>query len=704
MGRLFCRLSIAAAAAVCPVAFCSAQTISYPDPSLHYVYPAGGRQGTTVPVLFGPLPTLKDARQIIIDGPPGITASDLKRTGEEFGATFTIAPDAVPGRRLVRVAGGNGGLTSFRYFFVGRLPELLEKEQNDTPATAEAVALPVVINGRIQTDLDADCFSFEAHAGEHVTAAVSAHNMDSVEHANGGTAAGGFVDLTLEILDETGKVLAAVGDTLGLDPILEFTPPTDGRYTVRVQSTSLRGTAASVYRLTLGDVPYPTFVFPAGGRRGDRVSVEVGGIHSTGSMRQTVSVGREPFGVQYVSDLTATTDGRDLPFVRGDEPEIVETEPNNDAKIAQVLNLPMTANGRFDSPEDEDWYRLTLKKGESVLLDVMAERVLRSPVDSLLEVFDAAGKKLSENDDGRLFARPNHCDLDFSSADSWLSFKAPADGEYFVRLTNLAGTVGPRAVYRLKAAPLVPDFEINQWPDAVPVWGAGSTAALVVELRHWGGFNSEVELRVEDLPAGWEGSTVRVSPPLYETYQVPNGLKVLLTVTAPADATPGTIAPLRVVGRAEQGGRVIEHEARYLTLYGNSHNDGMLLRAGPTARAVVAPRLDCRLSTTARTITARRGETVQIPITIERYKEGAALGLVVNGPTVSAGCGMSPPTTVGASQNEFLLPLKINRDAPLGRRGIVVARSWASDLRAGRPGPCTPLIELEVVADDGGVK
>lgn len=672
-----------------------AQVVSYPDPTLHYVFPAGARQGTTVKVRLGHMPVLTGAKEIVIDGLPGITASELARTGDEFGATLTIAPDAAPGRRLLRVAGGSSGLTSFRYFFVGRLPEVTEKESNDTPSDAEGVVLPLVINGRIQADLDADCFAFEARAGEQITAAVLAHGMDSAEYTGGGTAASGFVDMTMELLDEQGKIMAAASDTLGLDPVLEFQTPAAGRYTIRLQSTSLRGSLASVYRLTLGEVPYPTHVFPSGGRRGETVTVEVGGIHVAPADRRLVAVERDAFRVQYIDCL---------PFVRGDHPEIVEAEPNNESTKAQLLQLPMTANGRFDSPEDEDWYRLTLEKGDGVLLDVLAERVLRSPVDSLVEVFDTEGTKLAENDDGRLFARPNHCDHDFSSADSWLQFKAPAKGDYLVRLSNQGGIPGPRAIYRLTVSPLAPDFVIDQWPDAVPIWGAGATASFVVELRHWGGLKSEVELRIEGLPDGWHGSTTRVSPALFEAYQPPNGLKVLLTITAPSNAEAGTIAPLRVVGRAEQEGRVIEHEACYHTLYGNSHNDGMLLRASPAARAVVAAPLDCRLQTTAREITARRGETIQIPVKIERSKAGTPLGLVVNGPTVAVGCGMAPPTSVSGDKDEFLLPLAIKSDAPLGRRGILVARSWSSDLRSGRPGPCTPLIELDIRAADAATK
>jgi len=699
---LICWMIVAALASV-QTSQVKSQSISYPDPTVHFIYPAGGQQGTTVKVRFGPLPVLTGATQIIVDGPEGITASDIERTGDDLGATFTIAPNAQPGRRMVRIVGGSSGLTCFRYFFVGRLPEVLENEPNDAPAKAEEIALPTVINGRIQADLDIDCFVFQARAGQRITAAVLAHRMDSCVYADGGMITGGFLDTTLEILDEHGRTVSAAGDTLGLDPVLDFEIPTAGRYTVRVQSTGLRGSPACVYRLTIGDVPYPTCVFPSGGSEGE-ISVEIGGFNQTEPAQQSVSRERALFGVHYLADTTLASDGHDLPLVWGDIPEIVEAEPNNDASRGQPVQLPLTVNGRFESTEDEDWYRVPLQKGKGVLLEVLAERVLHSPIDSLLEVFDAAGKKLDENDDGPLFARPNHCAHDFSSADSWLQFQAPADGEYFVRVSNQGGEPGPRAIYRLSASPLQPDFILDQWPDAVPIWGAGTTACFLVELRHWGGLTSDVDICIEGLPEGWRGSSVRVSPPLFENLQPPLGFGVLLSVTSPHDAKQGTVAPFRVVGRIEQDGRVVEHEARYHTLYGHSHNDGMLLRESPAARAVVAPPLDCRLETTLTEITAHRGETVHIPVRIERLKDGAPLALVVNGSSSGVGCGMAPPMEVGATQDEFLLPLTIGPQATLGRRGIVVARSWASDFRSGRPGPCTPLIHLDIRPEDSASK
>src|SRR6266508_6097884 len=84
-----------------------AQILKPVDGTLHHVYPAGGQRGTSVAVEFAAPQGLDGATGVVIDGPPGITAKDFKAvSGALSRATFVIAPDAVPGPRLVRVVGG----------------------------------------------------------------------------------------------------------------------------------------------------------------------------------------------------------------------------------------------------------------------------------------------------------------------------------------------------------------------------------------------------------------------------------------------------------------------------------------------------------------------------------------------------------------------------------------------------------------------
>jgi hypothetical protein len=674
----------------------TAQILAHPDASLDYVFPAGGQRGQSVAVELGGLNGLAGANKIVIDGPPGITVSDVKSGGPALAkATFDIAKDAVPGRRWVRVLGGACGLTSARPFFVGTMPEVTEKEPNNTPAMAQAVTLPCVVNARFKKELDVDCFAFEAKAGQKLALAVLAHGMDSSVRISFNQ---GFVDASLELLDADGKVLAAADDTLGLDPVVEYTVKATGRHVVRLQNLGYKGSAGSVYRLTMGEVVIPTFAFPPGGRRGQALDLEWGGFNLAKPTRHKLTLpDHGVYPLHYFTPEAGLSDGRDLPLLRGEHPEVLETEPNSDAKSAQTLAWPVVVNGRIDKAGDEDWFRLSLKKDQSVLLEVTAQRHLRSPIDSVLEVYDNAGVKLAENDDGQPLARPNHCAHDFSSSDSWLPFKAPKDGDYLVRLRDQAGAGGPRAVYRLSVTKFKADFHLYQWPDAVPIWGPGTTSSVLVEMSHWGGLKGDLHLRIDGLPKGWTGSAATISGTTHAIYSAPNAVRALLTITAPPDAKLGDLASFQVIGKVEQDGRVIERIAQPMTLYGNSHNDGMWLRASQQSRAVVAAPLDCWLETSVKEITAKPGQTVQIPVKVHRVGESKrGIGLVVNGPTVAANNGLGPPRSLKVDENEVMMDLKIEPSMPEGTRGIVVSRSWSSDIRAGRPGPCTPIILLHV--------
>ena len=705
-------LALSAALICCDRA--AAQLREYPDPCLDFVYPAGGQQGQAVRVEFGGTSGLIDAQSILVEGPPGVTVSEFETF--HYGgvrATLTIAADAVPGRRLVRVVGGANGLTNYRYFFVGKLPEFVETEPNDAPDVAEEVAAPLVVNGQLAPALDEDCFRFQGRAGQSIVAAVLAHGMDTKLRPGFNV---GFLDASLELLDSEGAVLAAAEDTLGLDPLIHHVLPADGTYTVRVRALAFKGARGCVYRLTLGEVPYPVAAFPPGGRRGESLEVELFGPNVPPGTRQVVSlldaVGSaeaaaigQPLPWRHVT-MPGLGEGVEVPLSLGDHPETIELEPNDAQAAAAELSLPQTVNGRFHRQGDEDWYSIRLAQGAGIVVGTLAQRQVRAPVDTLVEIFNEQGVQVAVNDDGRLYAP--QCAHDFDSADSWLTFTAPVEGRYAIRVREQSGAVGPRAVYRLTVEPLRPDYILYQWPDAVPVWGAGTTSAFVVQVFHWGGLTGDIRLRIEGLPDGWTGSESVLSAAYYGIYGPPTGAMVLMTITAPADAKRGDLAPFRVVGTIDpqpppaEGAAATQTEAivrvaRAMTLYGNSHNDRMFLRESELARAVVAPPLDCRLETPVKELTVRQGGTVEIPVRVV-WAEGATgeVALSVDGPTVAAGTGWRPPLALSAGQTEVLLPLSPSLDWRPGVYPIVVSRAWAADIRAGRPGPCTPIILLRI--------
>lgn len=672
-----------------------AQILAYPDPCLDFIYPAGGCQGGTVQVQLGGTNGLAGATEVLVEGGGGITVRDVRAVSAgEVQATFEIAADAPLGRRRVRVLGGTNGLTNFRYFHVGRLPTVVESEPNDARDSALEVALPLVVDGRMNPELDVDWFRFQARAGQEIVCAVLAHGMDSKLRPSFNM---GFLDTSLEVQGEDGSVLASAEDTVGLDPVLSFKAPRDGLYFVSVRALSFKGDRGAVYRLTLGDVPYPTRVFPNGGQRGTQVEVEWFGPHVPAGTRTRLSIDADSFPVQSASLPGATEGLTDLPLLRSDCAEGVEMEPNGWTEQAQPLEVPSAIHGRLAEPGDEDWFRLQLAAGDGVLLQTTAQRYMRSKADTVIELFDASGKMLAANDDAPMFA--GECAHDFESSDSWLTYTASAPGDFLVRVRDAGGASGESFWYRLLASRLEPDFQLYQWPDAVPVWGAGTSATLVVQIFHWGGLADDVELRVDGLPDGWRGSVANVPAAAYTMYAAPYGFHSLLTITAPADAAPGTRVPFRVWGRCTLAtGQVIEHEARYQTLYGNSHNDRMFLRDSPGASAVVAGAQDAWLETTVTELTMHHGQTLEIPVTLHRTSDSQAeIGISIDGPTPGVGCAWRTPMTVKYDQQQVLLPFTLASDWRPGVYSVVVSRAWSSDLRVGRPGPCTPLIRLRVL-------
>ncbi len=661
---------------------------------LQSVYPAGGCQGTSVEVAFtGYKNGLKGATGLLIDGAPGITVEKFEAiTATTVKATLAIADDAPPGRRMIRVKGGPTGLTNFRWFFVGTLPEHQESRKNNEWEQAETVVTPVIINGRIEKSLDQDCFRFQAKAGEKLVIAVQSHWLDAMGFDRN---TAGFADASLELLDVSGRIVAEDGDSLGYDPIIHFEIPQSGQYTARVSGMGYKGFPQFVYRLTIGEVPYPTALFPPGGKRGEEVEVTFTGPNVPPGTKRTIRVEEELSLVQYISLDGAAPD---LPFVRSNQSEYSPKDTGNQQTDAwRIEQRPIVINGRFDQQGDTDWFRLELVKDETVFLDVLAQRHLRSPVDTLLEVYDSEGKILTANDDSNLLlSEVNH---EFVPFDSQLSFRAKKSGSYVVKLSEQSGASGPRAVYRLIVQTDKPDFALYQWPDAVPVWGPGTTSAFVVEIHRFGNLKHDVEISIEGLPKGWTGSTTTAFVDDYgHAFRGAFGHKRFLTITAPSHVPVGTIAKFRVVGRAKTESKEIVHQA--LPLSHLTWGEPNRFRMGEVSRAVVADSQGLPFNASLTEITAKPNSTIEIPLTLpDSVKPPAGLvSFSVNQAKTHFKCAIGPPAKVSFQNGKGSLKFSLPDSFQPGRiYDLLVSNAWASETRKGLPGPCTPLIQIHVV-------
>ena len=569
-------------------------------PHIGYVYPAGGRQGTTFLVTVGgQFPSgitnfavvmdgdLAPAKVIAYDRPlkpkeqqalkeeldkfqekrkggERLTRTDLARLDEikrlltQFGrqpanpaisefmtVQLTLATNVAPGNHEIR-ARTPGGLSNPLKFCVGLLPETTKpdwkavpKERGSMdpampPPTEVTVKLPVTINGQIPPG-GADRYHFWARQGQQLVLAVEARQLipylaDAVP---------GWFEAVLMIYDSKGKTLASEERfRFKPDPVIHFEVPSNGTYTVEIHDSLYRGREDFVYRMTIGEMPYVTGIFPMGGKAGEKTSVVLTGwnLPETSLERENAEAGITSLNGQFFNTV---------PFAVDDLPECLEREPNDSQETAQPVTLPVIVNGRIDHAGDWDVFRFEGKTGDPLVAEVYARR-LDSPLDSVIKLTDAAGKQLAFNDD----YEDKGSGLNTHHADSYFSTVLPTNGTYYVWLGDAQQKGGPEYSYRLRLSPPQPDFALRVVPSSINVRPGASTPLTIYALRK-DGFNDEITLILDGAPNGFKLSGDSIPP---------GQNQVQITLTAPPTAS-NELVGLNLEGCALIQGRALLRKA-----------------------------------------------------------------------------------------------------------------------------------------------
>lgn len=242
--------------------------------------------------------------------------------------------------------------------------------------------------------------------------------------------------------------------------------------------------------------PTSTHIFPAGGQRGTVVKVRVGGecmppgmafkLTGTGvtgpsilgveaKPRYEPSIRRPPrdadgagaamtYPREWESSIAISPDAelgprfwrasggwggtRPRPFLVGDLPEFIETEPNSQPEQAERISLPVVVNGQIAGERDQDYFVFAARAGEVVVCDVMAARI-GSPLDPVIAITDRDGRR----QDVREVRVGN---------DPVVAFRVPQSGDFRLHIANLGFGGGPAYVYRvtLSAQP----FAVHAFP------------------------------------------------------------------------------------------------------------------------------------------------------------------------------------------------------------------------------------------------
>jgi hypothetical protein len=439
------------------IAFFSTASLATAAPKVDHLFPAGGQRGAKVEVTFTGTFPIWPAQGWASHS--GITLSPNKQSGQ---VTVAIAADVPCGVHWVRLFDKTGA-SGLRPFLVNDVPEVQESEPNDDFRKPQPVPLPVVVNGRLAKQDDADAFAVTLKKGETLVAAVEAFRTLRSP-----------MDAVLQIVSADGFVLAQNDDYLESDPLIAFTAPKDGTYLARV--FCFPATPDSRIGLFGKETCIDT-LWPLALERSKGGEVELNGWNIPAENRRVTIRPGEPADRIYVHPSG---------FAGGAWAR-VEPHPVFLAGGMEALPAaPITVSGRLPKPGSRSSFAFAATKGDRLSVRLEAREWLL-PLEPNVAIRGATGPALQKAQAGKL------------NGDVALDFTAPADGPFTVDVRDLHDDGGNRHSYLMRIRPIAPEFDANVTVDhAAARAGQAVDFPIAVNLRN--GFKGPLEFRVEGLP------------------------------------------------------------------------------------------------------------------------------------------------------------------------------------------------------------
>jgi hypothetical protein len=433
-----------------------------------------------------------------------------RQLAESVLIQISIDTNATPGNRELRIA-TKQGMTNPVVFQVGVLPEINGLEAGNQkllsrfPELAkllkeEPLELPVLINGQIMPG-DIDRFRFRAQAGQTLVIETNARSLNPYL----ADAVPGWFQAVTTLYDANGNEIAFDDDyRFNPDPVMFCKISASGEYELEIHDSIYRGREDFIYRVSIGQTPFITQMFPLGGSEGVKTIASIDGwnLNRGGLMLDTTAGGEN---IRHTSCPQTKYPSNIITYAVDTLPECNETESNNTLKNAQPVSLPIIANGRINKPGDIDTFGFNAKAGEKIVAEVYARR-LNSPVDSLVRLMDESGKILKWNDDfsevGENYLYKDITGLMTHHADSYLTAELPADGNYYIQISDAQNHGGKAYGYRLRISSPQADFAIRLTPATLNI-RPGASAAFNVYAMRADGFDGEIKVSLKNAPAGF---------------------------------------------------------------------------------------------------------------------------------------------------------------------------------------------------------
>jgi hypothetical protein len=404
-------------------------------PEFSSTIPNGGQRGTDWKLTV--TGNRLDDFESLIFFSPGFTQKSVDKVEKnKVQLTISVAADVPSGNHLMRIR-TKSGVSHARQVFVGPFPNVEEKEPNTEFEAAQPIQFNQTVEGVVLNE-DVDYYKITAKKGQRISVEADGLRLGYVTF-----------DPYIAILDKDRFEKAFSDDTIlhRQDGYCSFVAEYDGDYYVMMRESSYRGGGNNYYRLHVGSFRRPDVVYPAGGKIGSTTKVRF--IEKDGTFEEDSQLPAEvdPGFMMYSKTQEAAPSGNPFRLVPFDN--ALEAEPNDEQAKATptATGEPIALNGIIEKPGDVDFFKVPLKKGQQVVVQAFAQS-LGSPLDSVVNIYNEKGGSLGGNDDGGGRRR----------LDSKQTLTVPADGNYFVRVTDHLDRGGPNYVYRLEMVASQPDL------------------------------------------------------------------------------------------------------------------------------------------------------------------------------------------------------------------------------------------------------
>lgn len=518
-----------------------------------------------------------------------ISASD---DGNQASIAVDVSSNVARGKSQVWVS-AEGVNSEKLSLYVDDIPQVEEQEPNSNLALAADISLPASCWGTLGQPGDVDFYRFRAQAGQTLVFDAATDRI------------GGKGNLVVTLYDGSGRTLDSNNDFDGdRDPLLGFVVLEDGEYIIKVSDLQIAGSAEHRYRLSIGEFPYVTGMFPPGVSTSRESQIKLLGFNLPEDASLFVHP-QKPGEIDLpIPDRFRSR--RDFQVMAYDGDEGNEAEPNDLPRSATEIAIPGAYNGQIfaEGGADTDCFRITARAGDPWIIETQAAE-LGSPLDTRIEVLDDKGHPVprlvlkalrdssttfrpsSSTQAGfrvtnweemhldqflylggeviRIFRQPQGPDSDTlfytlggqrrayfdttpvahaldeliyivepravgepleqnglpefpvyfendddsyrkKGRDSRLTFIAPKDGTYIIRVTDVRDFFGERFVYRLIIREPRPDFSVNLAGKNLTVH-RGSGRRFTVNAERMDEFDDPIQIDISNVPPGFTVST-----------------------------------------------------------------------------------------------------------------------------------------------------------------------------------------------------